>query len=43
MFCNITDAFKETPIIKNNGRNSGNPFFWMFNDAMKLAELTATE
>jgi len=43
MFWDIADAFEETPVIKNDGRNSGNPFFWMFNDAMKLAEVPITE
>lgn len=43
IFWGIADAFEETPVIKNDGRNSGNPFFWMFNDAMKLAEVPVTE
>lgn len=43
MFWDIADAFEETPVIKNDGRNSGKPFFWMFNDTMKLAEAPITE
>jgi hypothetical protein len=38
-FWNICDAIEETPVIKNDGKRSGNTCFWMFSDAKKLAEL----
>ncbi len=35
--------FEQTPIIKNDGKRSGNPCFWMFDDALKLAEVSVLE
>lgn len=43
LFWEIADAFEETPIIKNDGKKSGNPCFWMFSDAIKLAEVPVAE
>ena len=37
-FWDLSDSFEQTPIIKNDGKKSGNPCFWMFDDALKLAE-----
>ena len=33
-------SFEQTPIIQNDGKRSGNPNFWMFDDALKLAEVS---
>lgn len=41
-FWNVCDAMEETPIIKNDGKRSGNPCFWIFKDAAKLAETAIT-
>ena len=42
-FWDLADSFEQTPIIKNDGKKSGNPCFWMFDDALKLAETPVLE
>ena len=42
-FWDLADSFEQTPIIKNDGKRSGNPCFWMFDDALKLAEVSVRE
>ena len=42
-FWGLADSIEETPIIRNNGEKSGNPCFWMFDDALKLAEVSVLE
>ena len=37
-FWDQCDSLEITPVIKNDGKHSGNPFFWLFRDAVKLAE-----
>jgi len=39
-FWDLADSFEQTPIIQNDGKRSGNPNFWMFDDALKLAEVS---
>lgn len=38
-FWNVCNGLEQNPIIKNDGKRSGNPCFWMFSDAAKLTEL----
>jgi hypothetical protein len=42
-FWDLADSFEQTPIIKNDGKKSGNPCFWMFDDALKLAEAPVSD
>ena len=42
-FWDLADSFEQTPIIKNDGKKSGNPCFWIFDDALKLAEAPVLE
>jgi hypothetical protein len=42
-FWDLADSIEGTPIIKNDGKKSGNPCFWMFDDALKLAEAPVLE
>jgi hypothetical protein len=39
-FWDLADSFEQTQIIQNDGKRSGNPNFWMFDDALKLAEVS---
>ena len=37
-FSQLMDKYTISPIIKNDGKKSGNPCFWMKKDVIKLIE-----
>ena len=42
-FWDLADSFEQTPIIKNDGKKSGDPCSSMFDDASKFAETPVFE